>query len=183
MMPSVDTIGELKRFIDPSAAPVAPLPDFARDPAELVALYRAMVLTPAFDAKAIALQRTGRLGTYASSLGQEAVAVGLAAAMRPEDVLLPSFREHGAQIVRGVTLKELFLYWGGVANAGGVICAAIEYQGGTQIAAFEYIDERIRANTRTVLEDAWRTGTLPRAAALALAERTVRAAAATRRWR
>ena len=72
-----------------------------------------MVLTRAFDAKAIALQRTGRLGTYASSLGQEAVGVGLAAAMRPDDVLLPSFREHGAQICRGVTLKELFLYWGG----------------------------------------------------------------------
>ena len=72
-----------------------------------------MVLTRAFDAKAVALQRTGRLGTYASSLGQEAVGVGLAAAMRPDDVLLPSFREHGAQICRGVTLKELFLYWGG----------------------------------------------------------------------
>jgi 2-oxoisovalerate dehydrogenase E1 component alpha subunit len=115
MMPSIDidTMGVPKRFIDPSAAAIAPLPDFARDPAELIKLYRAMVLTRAFDAKAIALQRTGRLGTYPSSLGQEAVAVGLATAMRPEDVLLPSFREHGAQIVRGVTLKELFLYWGG----------------------------------------------------------------------
>jgi pyruvate dehydrogenase E1 component alpha subunit len=33
--------------------------------------------------------------------------------MQPGDVLLPSFREHGAQLWRGVTLKELFLYWGG----------------------------------------------------------------------
>src|SRR3990167_10089752 len=63
--------------------------------------------------RSIALQRTGRLGTYASSLGQEAVSVGTAAAMRPSDVLLPSFREHGAQLWRGVSLKELFLYWGG----------------------------------------------------------------------
>jgi pyruvate dehydrogenase E1 component alpha subunit len=101
------------RFLDPSGRLVAPLPDFARNPDELAALYRAMVLTRTFDAKAIALQRTGRLGTYASSLGQEAVAVGLAAAMQPEDVLLPSFREHGAQLWRGVTLRELFLYWGG----------------------------------------------------------------------
>jgi len=101
------------RFLDPSSAAVAPLPEFARDPAALIALYRAMVLTRTFDAKAIALQRTGRLGTYASSLGQEAVAVGVAAAMQPNDVLLPSFREHGAQLWRGVTLKELFLYWGG----------------------------------------------------------------------
>jgi len=70
-----------------------------------------------------------------------------------------------------------------VANAGGVICAAIEYQGGTEKAAFEYIDERIRANTRIILDDAKRNGMLPRAAALALAERTVHQAAATRRWR
>ena len=40
-----------------------------------------MMLTRAFDAKAIALQRTGRLGTYASSLRQEAVAVGIGDAM------------------------------------------------------------------------------------------------------
>jgi pyruvate dehydrogenase E1 component alpha subunit len=101
------------RFLDPSGETVAPLPEFASDRTALLALYRGMVLTRTFDAKAIALQRTGRLGTYASSLGQEAVAVGLAAAMRPGDVLLPSFREHGAQLWRGVTLKELFLYWGG----------------------------------------------------------------------
>jgi pyruvate dehydrogenase E1 component alpha subunit len=79
----------------------------------LVTLYRWMVLTRTFDTRAIALQRTGRLGTYASTVGQEAVNVGLAHAMKPEDVLLPSFREHGAQLVRGVTLKELFQYWGG----------------------------------------------------------------------
>ncbi len=72
-----------------------------------------MVLTRTFDAKAVALQRTGRLGTFASSLGQEAVAVGIGAAMRPDDVLLPSFREQGAQFIRGVSMVELLLYWGG----------------------------------------------------------------------
>ena len=70
-----------------------------------------------------------------------------------------------------------------IANAGGVICAAIEYRAAPQKAAFEYIDERIRANTRTVLEGALRKNTLPRTAALALAERRVHEAAATRRWR
>jgi pyruvate dehydrogenase E1 component alpha subunit len=101
------------RVVDVNGTAVDALPAFAREPSELVALYRAMVLTRTFDAKAIALQRTGRLGTYASSLGQEAVAVGVAAAMQPVDVLLPSFREHGAQLWRGVSMKELFLYWGG----------------------------------------------------------------------
>ena len=70
-----------------------------------------------------------------------------------------------------------------IANAGGVICAAIEYQKGTQKAAFDYIDERVRTNTRIVLDDATRNRLLPRAAALALAEQRVRSAAATRRWR
>lgn len=99
--------------LDASGEVVGELPEFARDADALVALYRAMVLTRRFDAKAIALQRTGRLGTYASSLGQEATTVGLAAAMLPEDVLLPTYREAGAQLWRGVRLDELLLYWGG----------------------------------------------------------------------
>ncbi|MEQ9125329.1 MAG: thiamine pyrophosphate-dependent enzyme, partial [Alphaproteobacteria bacterium] len=102
-----------RRFIDVGGAAAAALPDFAADPAVLAGMYRAMARTRAFDEKAISLQRTGRLGTYASSLGEEAVAVGLAAAMREDDVLLPSFREHGAQLWRGVRPVELFLYWGG----------------------------------------------------------------------
>ena len=70
-----------------------------------------------------------------------------------------------------------------IANAGGVICASIEYRGGTQRAAFDYIDERIRTNTRLVLEESRRTGQLPRADAMALAQKRVQAAAETRRWR
>lgn len=104
---------ESTRYLSPAGEIIGALPPFAREAGELVALYRAMVLTRTFDAKAIALQRTGRLGTYSSSLGQEAVGVGVAAAMRPADVLLPSFREHGAQLWRGVSMKELFLFWGG----------------------------------------------------------------------
>ena len=104
---------EYTQFLDPSGRATGRLPEFAHDPAALIPLYRAMVLTRRFDAKAVALQRTGRLGTFASSLGQEAVVVGLASAMRPEDVLLPSYRETGAQLYRGVSLDELLLYWGG----------------------------------------------------------------------
>ncbi|HWP25497.1 MAG TPA: Glu/Leu/Phe/Val dehydrogenase [Xanthobacteraceae bacterium] len=70
-----------------------------------------------------------------------------------------------------------------IANAGGVICAAIEYRGGTQRAAFEYIEERIRTNTRLVLERSRKSGNVPRQAALALAEERLRAAMQTRRWR
>ena len=102
-----------RRYISPAGEPIEPLPETARDKALLTSLYRAMVLTRVFDEKAVALQRTGRLGTFASSLGQEAVGVGVAAAMRSDDVLVPSFREQGAMFWRGVSMVELLLYWGG----------------------------------------------------------------------
>ena len=72
-----------RHYLNASGNAEGPLPDFAKDPSALIPLYRAMVLTRTFDAKAVALQRTGRLGTYAVSLGQEAVSAGAASAMRP----------------------------------------------------------------------------------------------------
>ena len=103
----------LTRYLDPDGKATQPLPAFAKDPKALIPLYRAMVRTRTFDAKSIALQRTGRVGTCASSLGQEAVVVGAASAMRSQDVLLPTYREQGAMLWRGVTPLELLLYWGG----------------------------------------------------------------------
>jgi glutamate dehydrogenase/leucine dehydrogenase len=70
-----------------------------------------------------------------------------------------------------------------IANAGGVICAAIEHRGGAEHAVFDYIDERIRTNTRHVLEESRSEGNVPREAALTLAVRRVQAATQTRRWR
>jgi 2-oxoisovalerate dehydrogenase E1 component alpha subunit len=93
-------------YIDPEGMPVQSLPEFAQDTELLVSLYRAMVLTRAFDTRAIALQRTGQLGTFASSFGQEAVGTGVASAMREDDVLVPYYRDHGAQFWRGVTMAE-----------------------------------------------------------------------------
>jgi len=69
-----------------------------------------------------------------------------------------------------------------IANAGGVICAAVEYHGGTQALAFQTIEERIRTNTTLVLEEARQTRITPRQAAVALAERRVRDAMTYRRW-
>jgi glutamate dehydrogenase/leucine dehydrogenase len=70
-----------------------------------------------------------------------------------------------------------------IANAGGVICASVEYGGGTQRAAFEYIDERIRSNTRLVLEESRQTGDMPRLAAEKIAKQRVMTAMSTKRWR
>lgn len=68
-----------------------------------------------------------------------------------------------------------------IANAGGVICAAVEYHGGTQSQAFTTIAEKIRANTDEVLENARKSRSLPRQAAIALAEHRVREAMQYRR--
>ncbi|MFA4906961.1 MAG: pyruvate dehydrogenase (acetyl-transferring) E1 component subunit alpha [archaeon] len=81
--------------------------------AELKKLYELMVLTRAFDEKAFKLQRQGRLGTYAQCLGQEASQVGAAFAMKNEDWLFPTYRDHGASIARGIPIAKLFQYWGG----------------------------------------------------------------------
>lgn len=69
-----------------------------------------------------------------------------------------------------------------IANAGGVICAAMEWHQATEAAAFAAIDEKIRANTRAVLTEAKRSQALPRAAAMALAVERVQSAMRTRRW-
>jgi glutamate dehydrogenase/leucine dehydrogenase len=69
-----------------------------------------------------------------------------------------------------------------IANAGGVICAAIEYRGGTEATALAFIAEKIRGNTKAVLDEVRRAGVLPRSAATSLAIDRVHQATRTRRW-
>lgn len=101
------------RYVSPQGRPVGELPAFAADNDELLRMYAAMLRARVFDGKAINLQRTGKLGTYAPCLGQEASHVGVAAAMRPEDCLAIVYREIGALFWRGVRMSEVLLYWGG----------------------------------------------------------------------
>jgi 2-oxoisovalerate dehydrogenase E1 component alpha subunit len=91
----------------------ASLPSFASDKSILVDLYRVMVLTRTFDKRAIALQRTGKMGTYASINGQEAISTAIGHAMHPDDVLVPYYRDYAAQFQRGVKMSEILAYWGG----------------------------------------------------------------------
>lgn len=89
------------------------LPDFIKGTDFLIECYRDMVLTRVFDAKAVALQRTGKLGTFPASLAQEAVFVGLGKAMQKDDVFAPYYRDQGAFFQRGVRPQDIFAYWGG----------------------------------------------------------------------
>jgi glutamate dehydrogenase (NAD(P)+) len=84
---------------------------------------------------------------------------------------------------------EQMLHAGGVlvvpdfiANAGGVICAALEYRGATQAAAFAAIEEKIRANTTAVLDAVRTTKRSPRQAALDLAIARLKRAMSFRRF-
>ncbi|RJQ18963.1 pyruvate dehydrogenase (acetyl-transferring) E1 component subunit alpha [Candidatus Woesearchaeota archaeon] len=82
-------------------------------PEQLKALYRWMVIERAFDATALALQREGRIGTYAQSTGEEATHVGSVFATAENDMVFPDYREHIAFIMKGAPIKNLFIHWGG----------------------------------------------------------------------
>ena len=86
-------------------------PDFSDE--KLRTFYRWMVFSRAADQKALNMQRQGRMGTYAPVLGQEAIQIGAATAMEPDDWLFPSYRELVAALIRGLPLSQTYLYWMG----------------------------------------------------------------------
>ncbi|MEW5745154.1 MAG: pyruvate dehydrogenase (acetyl-transferring) E1 component subunit alpha [Nitrospirota bacterium] len=98
----LDQAGETDEALMPSLAE-----------ADIRCLYELLVLSRAFDQRALSLQREGRLGTYASILGQEASQVGSAYALEQQDWVFPSFRETGVHIARGYPAELLFAYWAG----------------------------------------------------------------------
>lgn len=110
----LDEKGELKD----SSLPLA------KDKDTLVKLYRTMVCTRLFDKKAIALQRTGKMGTYAPIHGQEALSAAIGHAMQPEDVFIPYYRDYAAQFQRGVKMAEILSYWGGDERGSDFACGS-----------------------------------------------------------
>jgi 2-oxoisovalerate dehydrogenase E1 component len=87
------------------------------DPDLYQQMYRNMVLARELDRRMLALQRQGRIGTYAMLEGQEAVQIGSALALDPDDFVFPSYREHGVQVTRGLPIEVLLAYWKGLPNA------------------------------------------------------------------
>jgi 2-oxoisovalerate dehydrogenase E1 component alpha subunit len=91
-------------------------PDYPLDISDeaLRGLYRDLVLTRRFDSEAVALQRQGELGLWASLLGQEAAQIGSARALRNQDHVFPTYREHGVALCRGVDPIQLLGLFRGV---------------------------------------------------------------------
>ncbi|NIA25496.1 MAG: pyruvate dehydrogenase (acetyl-transferring) E1 component subunit alpha [Gammaproteobacteria bacterium] len=102
------------QILDPDGAFIGPDPNLSDE--LLTDMYRHMVLARRFDRKAVALQRQGRMGTYAPLEGEEAAQVASALALGPNDWVYPSYREHGTQLVRGVPISTLLAYWRGLPN-------------------------------------------------------------------
>ncbi|MFS0673318.1 pyruvate dehydrogenase (acetyl-transferring) E1 component subunit alpha [Ornithinibacillus sp. 179-J 7C1 HS] len=75
--------------------------------------YYHMYRIRTFDKKAKSLQRQGRIGTYPPFQGQEASQVGSALALRENDWLFPTYRDHGAMLTFGADMTRTFLYWNG----------------------------------------------------------------------
>lgn len=81
--------------------------------AEIVEAYKAMLFARTADNMIVSYQRQGRIFTYPPNYGQEAISGAVARIMRDDDWLVPAFREMGAYLAKGATLKEIFMYFMG----------------------------------------------------------------------
>ena len=107
--------GELRP--SPAAAEYAPyLDDLTIDVVRRA--YRDMRLVRAFDHEGTNLQRQGQLALYVPAEGQEGAQLGSAYALRPQDTVFPSYREHGVAFVRGIDLVDVLGVFRGVTQGG-----------------------------------------------------------------
>ncbi len=83
------------------------------DDQETLKLYQKMLFIRLADQKGLMLQRQGRFGTYAPIWGQEACQIGSTYVLQKGDWVFPAFREIGATLMMGISLKDFFLYWMG----------------------------------------------------------------------
>lgn len=98
---------------------VTPLGDTVGIDVELAQrLYADMAMARRFDQECLALQRQGELNLWLQSSGQEAAQVGSIRALRPTDMVFPSYREHAVALCRGITNVEMLRMWRGVSHSG-----------------------------------------------------------------
>ncbi len=103
----------LHGLLDPQGRLSAQAPDTERDPALWQRAHAHIRLTRRFDRRAIELQRTGRLGTYASCYGQEAISTAVGLAMTRDDIFVPYYRDQATQLLRGLSMLDILRFWGG----------------------------------------------------------------------
>jgi 2-oxoisovalerate dehydrogenase E1 component alpha subunit len=114
-----DQAGEFIQLLTPEGERIDH-PDYPLDlsAADIRAMYRDLVLVRRIDTEAIALQRQGELGIWASLLGQEAAQIGSARSLEPADMVFPTYREHGVAWCRGIDPMRLLELYRGVSHGG-----------------------------------------------------------------
>ncbi|OGT26050.1 MAG: pyruvate dehydrogenase (acetyl-transferring) E1 component subunit alpha [Gammaproteobacteria bacterium RIFCSPLOWO2_02_FULL_42_14] len=100
------------QYLNEQHESVQPFPAFAT-PNFLLDVYKRMTLLRVFDTQMVNLHRTGKIGTFPSSQGQEALFVAIGLAMAKEDVLCSFYRDHGTLIQRAYALTDILAYWAG----------------------------------------------------------------------
>lgn len=106
------------RMIEQDGSPTAAGEQLGIDIELAKVLYRDMAMARRFDHEALALQRKGDLNLWLMSWGQEAAQVGSVRALRSDDMVFPSYREHAAALTRGLSPAEIMSQWRGVSHAG-----------------------------------------------------------------
>jgi len=81
--------------------------------ADLLALYRDMVLLRTYDERSLVYHRQGRIGTYAIYWGHEAMQAGAARALADGDWIFPSYRESAIGLLRGMPVETVLSWWRG----------------------------------------------------------------------
>lgn len=81
--------------------------------ADIIRAYKSMLFARTADLMAVSYQRQGRMYTYPPNYGQEAISAAAGMVMKDNDWLVPAFRELGAWLAKGATLKEIFMYFMG----------------------------------------------------------------------
>lgn len=77
---------------------------------EMLKLYKDMLFVRSLDHMIVSYQRQGRVYTYPPNYGQEAIGVAAGAVLRHDDWLVPAFRELGAWLAKGATMKDVFMF-------------------------------------------------------------------------
>jgi pyruvate dehydrogenase E1 component alpha subunit len=80
---------------------------------DLLELHRQLVLLRTYDERSVVYHRQGRIGTYAIYWGHEAMQVGAAYALDPEDWIFPSYRESAIGLLRGLPAATILSWWRG----------------------------------------------------------------------
>lgn len=90
----------------------------ALDDETIIDAYKQMLYERIADEMAVSYQRQGRMYTFTPNIGQEAIHIAAGMNMRREDWMVPSFREMGTLLAKGVTMKEMFLFYLGNEHGG-----------------------------------------------------------------